>query len=321
MHALGEVKGGAIYRYEVVARNSAGETRTPLEFVLGRPPQILDFALFDNAPGEYQQVQWRFDDSPRVGIRKNGQWLNPETSSIFTLNGRDKLELRVSNGWESAVASMTLPDEELPQRTISIEVYDSYLRPGETSLIEWMAGFSRNGTIELNPGNVIMEQSGFRLLRPATSTDYSLTVEDDGGIRKSLTFRISVSPDADGDGMPDEWEVDHLGDTQHAGTDDFDLDGSSNLQEFFLRTDPRDSSSFLRILEARRNEDQSVTLRWSSHFGLLYRIDYLGDSGNWECLAFQNGAPSKFADTVFTDATARNAPKRIYRVAAIRTRP
>ena len=46
--------------------------------------------------------------------------------------------------------------------------------------------------------------------------------------------------DTDGDGMEDAWEIRYLGDMHHEGGDDFDLDGSSNLEEYQNNTDPTD---------------------------------------------------------------------------------
>lgn len=44
--------------------------------------------------------------------------------------------------------------------------------------------------------------------------------------------------DSDGDGLPDGWELLHLGDLSGDGGDDLDGDGASNIEEFRAGTDP-----------------------------------------------------------------------------------
>jgi hypothetical protein len=50
--------------------------------------------------------------------------------------------------------------------------------------------------------------------------------------------------DADGDGMPDEWEILYLNGTGSDADDDDDLDGSLNIEEYIADTDPGDHLSF-----------------------------------------------------------------------------
>lgn len=55
--------------------------------------------------------------------------------------------------------------------------------------------------------------------------------------------------DAEGDGLPDDWELAHgLGMGTQDATGDLDGDGSNNLAEFLAGTDPRDPGSHLRLL-------------------------------------------------------------------------
>jgi hypothetical protein len=61
-----------------------------------------------------------------------------------------------------------------------------------------------------------------------------------------LTNQVAVMPDADGDGLPDAFEVEHT-DPESAtalnAADDSDNDGLTNLQEFENRTDPNNADS------------------------------------------------------------------------------
>ena len=54
----------------------------------------------------------------------------------------------------------------------------------------------------------------------------------------------STTGDADGDGLDDRWEVQHFGDLASEGAgDDFDNDGSTNLQEYQAASDPTVAAS------------------------------------------------------------------------------
>lgn len=56
--------------------------------------------------------------------------------------------------------------------------------------------------------------------------------------------------DADADGLPDTWEIHHLGDLQTSGAgfwEDADADGLSDYHEFVAGSDPADASSRPRI--------------------------------------------------------------------------
>ncbi|MCX6878188.1 MAG: S8 family serine peptidase [Verrucomicrobia bacterium] len=61
-------------------------------------------------------------------------------------------------------------------------------------------------------------------------------------------FRVQVSEaatpgDADGDELPDQWEMTHFGDLRFDGTDDPDRDGVTNRLEFLANLDPNNGNS------------------------------------------------------------------------------
>ncbi|WP_394239315.1 hypothetical protein, partial [Pseudomonas anguilliseptica] len=63
----------------------------------------------------------------------------------------------------------------------------------------------------------------------------------DGLLETSLPVGIQVfrQGDSDGDGMDDDWELEHFGNLDRDGAGDFDGDGVSDLDEFNNRTNPK----------------------------------------------------------------------------------
>lgn len=68
----------------------------------------------------------------------------------------------------------------------------------------------------------------------------TLCVADDGGGSACQSFELTITrPDADGDGLPDGWELHYFGSiAAQDGLGDPDADGLPNAEERFLGTDP-----------------------------------------------------------------------------------
>lgn len=65
-----------------------------------------------------------------------------------------------------------------------------------------------------------------------TATDGALSSS------RSATIRVNSASDTDGDGMDDAWELEHFGNLDRDGSEDFDGDGISDLDEYLNGTDP-----------------------------------------------------------------------------------
>jgi len=66
-----------------------------------------------------------------------------------------------------------------------------------------------------------------------------LTVQNTSGNSSTAFTAVYSIVDLDGDDLPDWWEVKHFGAIpEQSGSDDYDNDGYSNLQEYASRTDP-----------------------------------------------------------------------------------
>ena len=67
------------------------------------------------------------------------------------------------------------------------------------------------------------------------ANDYGLV--NIGQVKALFSFDLSI-PDADGDGLPDPWELDVFGDLSESAAGDYDGDGLSNFDEYTRGTHP-----------------------------------------------------------------------------------
>jgi len=88
------------------------------------------------------------------------------------------------------------------------------------------------------------------------------------------TDSIGKGKDSDGDGLPDDWEINYAGNTSTLdGKSDADGDGSSDLAEYLADTNPLDPNSVLAItLFVASASGTSDTVTWNSQPSRQYRI-------------------------------------------------
>ncbi len=85
-----------------------------------------------------------------------------------------------------------------------------------------------------------------------------------------------LTDDADGDGMPDAWEVLYFGGTNAVdggASEDWDKDCMDNLSEWMAGTNPTNSLSLLRVLPGSTFSGTNLVLQWSSVSGRYYAIE------------------------------------------------
>lgn len=132
------------------------------------------------------------------------------------------------------------------------------------------------------------------------------------------TVNLVVSPpeaDADGDGMPNVWELAHRLDPA-SGIDalvDSDGDGVPNLFEFVSGTDPQNAEIYFRITGVRTTPTNLV-VRVPSAAGRYYGLERKADllSGGWQTVT--NGVPGTGEEIELTDPTApETSPSAVYR--------
>jgi hypothetical protein len=105
-------------------------------------------------------------------------------------------------------------------------------------------------------------------------------------------FDIEIEDvDSDDDGMDDTWEIEYFGgiDIENGGAEeDWDNDGSSNLDESIAGTDPTDSSSLFSASISSESES-SFNVTWSSVEGKTYSIESCTDlsDDSWESVILE----------------------------------
>lgn len=120
-----------------------------------------------------------------------------------------------------------------------------------------------------------------------------------------------VNPDADSDGLPDDWEVANFGGVDSAPSDDPDSDGQDNLAEYIADTNPQDPDSILRLEVSPANPS---VVRFITSPNRYYTIEALQDfhAGTWT----QTGVPFQGTGTEFSFIFP-DAPRRdVYRLRA-----
>ncbi len=93
-----------------------------------------------------------------------------------------------------------------------------------------------------------------------------------GRIANSRPFRVDSAADTDGDGLPDAWEREFLGDTSRRAGDDVDGDGVDNRSEFRAGTNPGDATS-AAVIRAALVRGADVMVRFGSVAGRAYRLE------------------------------------------------
>lgn len=126
------------------------------------------------------------------------------------------------------------------------------------------------------------------------------------------------SGDVDGDGLPDAWEETHFhGPGNGHPNDDDDGDGQSNLEEYWLGTQPTNAASLLEMAGFGSATGGQRQVSWRAVGGKRYQVeatdDLLAGFAPLVTLASTNAAPGAETLTTFEDPASTNAA-RAYRV-------
>jgi hypothetical protein len=103
---------------------------------------------------------------------------------------------------------------------------------------------------------------------------------DGGGVNDAPLLRVEylvgvVSPDQDGDGMDDAWEIANFGSTNApngGALDDFDGDTFINFHEFWAGTIPTNAQSLLTMTGVQPGAAGTAVVSWQSVNGKTYTL-------------------------------------------------
>ncbi len=144
-----------------------------------------------------------------------------------------------------------------------------------------------------------------------------------GGFAEFTTGTYSVAVtrlnwvDADGDGMFDPWEIDKLGSTNFTAGGDNDGDELTNIEEYYLQTDPDDASSGLFLTRLTPRSTGTV-VRWQAaqngHYRLWSSTNLVSTSPGWTFFGEKTKTDASPAWEELVDPSATNTRRRFYRV-------
>ncbi|NRB75387.1 MAG: hypothetical protein HRU46_13580 [Verrucomicrobiales bacterium] len=160
--------------------------------------------------------------------------------------------------------------------------------------------------LSISVGN---ETSGFTSL-PAGTYDYA-ALANVGGVNyqkyfvdEGGSFTVAppvVNPDGDSDSLPDQWELDHFGalGVSNGGDDDFDKDGSSDVDEQIAGTDPTDSGDHFHI-GSHAVTGNSLAIVWDTVAGRSYEVYYSTNLVDWTYHSMHSGDGGQAMETIDT---------------------
>ena len=264
------------------------------------------------------RYQWRFNGAPLSG----------ETNPSLNLPG---IQIDRAGTYTVVVTDDVGPATSEPA-TVVVKVKPFFLTQpesliaiqGDNVLLSVAAGPQhptlplsyrwRKGTSQFLSGqtNRTLILNNVQVIQAAT---YSVVVTNLAGSTNSANAVLTVLADADGDHIPDVWEVANGFDPNNPadGAQDPDGDGFNNYQEYIAGTDPHDPASYLKVDRIGRGVG-GTSLEFLAASNKTYSVFYTSDlnSAPWQKLVDVDGRPTNWV-SVITDPD-RTKVERYYRL-------
>jgi glycosidase len=246
----------------------------------------------------------------------NGQQMNAPFSSAFDTGSTYATMSVVGslNGWNAAANNMTRVGQNLWQwdtnfvgaSGIQFKFAANGNWGGTGNGVDWGDNNPAGTTVPLSG---IGENFGANIVVSSTLNGrYRFQFND-----QTAAYTLQVSPDGDGDGLPDSWEATY-GVT--SASSDNDGDGLSNLQEFNAGTNPVDAGSAPRIILVARS-GAAMVITFTSVAGKQYVVEAASSvvAPSWTVVW---GPVAGTGSTVqVMDSSGTTQAQRVYRVRVV----
>jgi len=175
-----------------------------------------------------------------------------------------------------------------------------------------------DGTVfDVPPGMFAMAPNAARVFFESAQPDL---ISRDHNLAMDIFAVDLISEDSDNDGLADDWELAYFDTLDRDGSEDFDGDGVSDLDEYRAGTVPRSSTSILSVTELRVVNTTERLLSWRSVTGKRYRVQMKSGVADPEWLDRSAVIVATAETTSFTDTPPDEGDlpdTRFYRVIVV----
>lgn len=253
----------------------------PMPAGFREPANVLAYYDFEDAAGQYETSVhqthamisasvYATDDAATTNtVGKSGRAISDTAWKDTTHHYR--FTLQVQTGQTVAVTGLQFFGRSTasgPTRWIlrsSVDNYASDLATGvqsnDSAWYRQSASFALGG---------VTSSVTFRLYGTNASSSAGTWAHDSVKVFGSVA---PITPDSDGDGIPDAWELQYFVNLGAAGNDtDWDDDGMSDASEYLAGTSPTDPSSLLRFSRLSAS-GSGIQLSWDSAGARYYSVE------------------------------------------------